>query len=65
MRQTVTATQSKSNKFRTYCPQCRQNVRFDIGAQSESNYHGDDVSPVRCSDCGTVLGYLHWYPTEE
>lgn len=53
----------RSDVYR-YCPTCNDSVVPSIGDETDENYHSDDVSPVKCPECGNGLGHLVWWPYE-
>lgn len=55
---------SETSEFTRYCPDCKNRVIPSVGESSDENYHSEDVSPVRCADCGNGLGHLVWWPHE-
>lgn len=55
-----------NGSYQPYCPACRKprDVQIDPPDQ-EDNYYEQNISVVRCADCGQVLGHLTLWPSRD
>lgn len=47
-----------------YCADCQDVVTPEIADPSDQNYLDQDGHPVRCPDCGAVLGHAVRWPVD-